>query len=87
MDKELKKTKTKAKVVAPIILEKGALAIWVSEGDVYYIYEGRYSTDETTVRIRDYNCFDEQYLVEIPEDGRWELVHRDDIKPIKCSEG
>ena len=73
----MKKTKTKAKVViTPIILEKGALAIWVD-------YDGRYHTDETTVRIRDYNCFDEQYLVEIPEDGRWELVHRDDIKAIK----
>lgn len=63
-------------VVAPIILEKGALAIWVD-------YDGRYTTDTTTVRIRDYNCFDEQYLVEIPEDGRWELVHRNDIKSLK----
>ena len=73
----MKKTKTKAKVVvAPIILEKGALAIWVD-------YDGRYSTDATTVRIRDYNCFDQHYLVEMPEDGRWELVHRNDIKSIK----
>jgi len=65
----------KTKVAAPIILEKGALAIWVD-------YDGRYETNETTVRILDYNCFDHQYLVERPTSGMWELVHRDNIKAI-----
>ncbi len=65
------KTKTKNPIQ---IIKSGEMAVWVD-------FDGRYQTNQTIVRVVDFNTDSNEYLVKL-EDKSWEVLSLRDVRPV-----